>query len=137
MTNIYHGTTSKGLEILEPRKRYTPGGSDLADSITARIYATYVPAYAVSHSFPWSSEDGFDIEIRDKVVTLLVPKNKQDVLKQEICIYSLPDNTFSPTEEEETGLTYHSTEAVKPTNCECFSSVTEAMQKYGGIVKFI
>lgn len=137
MKPIYHGTTKHGLDVIKPFKRYTPGGENMADSIPARIYATYEPAYAVSHSFPWSSDDGVDIVIEDRVVTVVVPAEKASVLEQAICIYTLSDDTFTFTAEEEMGLTYHSTEEVTPTNCRCFNSVSEAMDIMGGKIKLI
>lgn len=137
MKLIYHGTIQKNLRVIKPFKRYTPGGEALADSIQPRVYATYDPAYAVAHSFPWSSDDGVDISVQDNMVTLLVPKDKQKVLEQPVCIYILPDDTFSHTQEEETGLTYHSLQEVVPVDCECFNSVTTAMQRYSGRIKFI
>lgn len=137
MKHIYHGTTKHGLEIIKPFKRYTPGDEAVADTIPARIYATYDPAYAVAHSFPWSSEDGVDIVLEEDVVTVVVPATRVSVLEQPVCIYTLPDNTFTFTTEEKMGLTYHSTEEVTPTNCQCFDSVTEAMEYFGGIVKCI
>ena len=137
MKEIYHGTTQKDLQVIKPFKRYTPGGEDVADSIPPRIYATYNPAYAVAHSFPWYSDDGVDISIRDDIVTIIVPSDKESVLKQEVCIYTLPDETFIFTDEEEMGLTYHSTDAVQPIECRCFNSVTEAMGKMGGKILFI
>jgi hypothetical protein len=137
MKHIYHGTVAKDIDLFEPRKRYTPGGEVLADEIPARVYATYTPAYAVAHGFPWSSEDGIDIEIHDGVIELIVPKEKRSVLDQEICVYTLPDDSFVSTSEEETGLTYHSETSVVPVGCECFSNVQEALATYGGKVRFI
>ena len=137
MKHIYHGTVLKDLTILKPLKRYTPGGAELADRISARIYATYNPAYAVAHSFPWSSDDGIDIHIHKGIIELLVPKAKQSVLNQEIYIYTLPDDTFVHTVEEETDLTYHSEVAVKPIHCTYFSNVQDAMTKYVGIIKIV
>ena len=134
---IYHGTNKHGLEVIKPFKRYTPGGEEVADTITAHIYATYNPAYAVAHSFPWSSDDEIDIVIKNDVITLIVPRSKQKVLNQAVCIYKLPDNTFSFTEEENMCLTYHSTEEVVPTNCHCFASVTEAMDYFNGKIELI
>jgi len=134
---IYHGTVQKGLELIKPFKRYTPGGEDIADSIPARIYATYEPAYAIAHSFPWSSDDGLDIQIEDGIITIIVPRNKQSVLNQEVCVYTLSDDTFTVTTEEDMGLTYHSESEITPIHCECFSSVTEAMEKFGGKIRFV
>lgn len=134
---IYHGTTKHNLEVIKPFKRYTPGGEHVADSIPSRIYATYEPAYAVAHSFPWSSDDGLDIVIKNDVVTVMVPKSKQEVLNQAVCVYSLPNDTFSFTAEEDMGLTYHSTEEVVPTDCKCFESVTKAIEHFGGKIKLI
>ena len=70
-------------------------------------------------------------------MTLLVPEDKKNLLNTKIYVYSLPDKTFVPTEEEETGLTYHSVESVKPIKCECFPSVFKAMSDFGGVIKFI
>lgn len=135
--SIYHGTAKQGLEVIKPFKRFTPGGADVADAIHARIYATYEPAYAVAHSFPWSSDDGVDIVAEDGVVTVIVPADKQSVLEQEVCVYTLPNDTFEYTQEEEMRLTHHSTQEVVPIDCQCFESVTEAMQHYGGKIKLI
>ncbi len=137
MKLIHHGTTRQGLGVIKPFKRYTPGGADFADTIPARIYASYEPAYAVAHNFPWSSDDGVDIVVDDGVVTVVVPANKAEVLEQTVCIYMLPDDTFTFTTEEEMGLTYHSAEEVTPTDYQCFDSVTEAMVEMGGKIKLI
>lgn len=134
---IYHGTVQQGLKTIKPFKRYTPGGADIADSIPPRIYATFEPAYAVAHSFPWSTDDGVDIAIKAGVVTILIPEHKRSVLEQPVCIYSLPSDTFVFTKEEETGLTYHSDTEVTVIRSQCFGSVSEAMENFGGKIKFI
>lgn len=135
MGEIYHGTTKQGLSVIKPFKRFTPGGPDLADHIPPRIYATYNPAYAVAHSFPWSSEDGVGIILENDMVTMIVPKDKQQILEQSVCVYTLPDDGFTYTEEEEMGLTYHSIKDVMPTYCKCFDSVTVALQHFGGRIQ--
>ncbi len=137
MTHIYHGTIKNNLGIIKPFKRFTPGGADIAEQIPPRIYATYNPAFAVAHSFPWSSEDGVDIVITDGVITIIVPKEKAVILAQSICIYTLLDDSFSHTTEEETGFTYHSEAEVIPVACQCFTNVTEAMDFFGGKVQLI
>ncbi len=137
MTHIYHGTIVQNLQVLEPHKRYTPGGEVAGESIPARVYASYNKAYAVAHSFPWSSDEGIDIQVHDEVVELLIPRGKEKVLDQEICIYALPDDTFVHTKEEATGLTYHSEVAVPVRDCECFLNVREAMEKCGGKVMVV
>ncbi len=137
MRYLYHGTVRRDLTILTPQTRYTPGDAALADSIPPRIYATYNPAYAVAHSFPWSSDDGVDVEEIDDVIHVIVPREKQSVLEQVVCIYTLPDDTFVHTPEEVTGLTYHSDVAVTPISHECFDTVTEALEKYGGALRLI
>jgi len=135
--SIYHGTTQKDLDIIKPFKRFTPGDEEVADSISPRIYASYVPTFAAAHSFPWSSEDGIDIVTEDGAVSILVPADKQSVLDQEICIYTLPDDTFILTTEEETGLTYHTEQKIIPIKCDCYQSVIVAMEKLGGQIKLI
>ena len=137
MKYIYHGTTHTDLEVIKPFKRFTPGGPDLADQIPPRVYATYNQAYAVAHSFPWSSDDGVDIIIKNEIIILVLPKEKVAILDQPICIYTLPDNSFTHTAEEETNLTYHSESYVIPIKCKCFTSVTEAMAVYGGVIELI
>ena len=134
---IYHGTVQQGLKTIKPFKRYTPGGAAIADSIPPRIYATFEPAYAVAHSFPWSTDDGVDITIEAGVVTILIPEHKRSVLEQPVCIYTLPSNTFVFTKEEETGLTYHSDTEVPVINAQCFDTVIEAMENFAGKIKFI
>lgn len=134
---IYHGTTKQNLEVIKPFKRYTPGGENVANSIPARIYATYNPAYAVAHSFPWSSNDGVDIVIKNDIVTVMVPRDKKEVLNQAVCVYSLPNDAFSFTTEEDMGLTYHSTEEVVPTDSKYFESVTKAIEHFGGKIELI
>ena len=115
------------------KKRYTPGNEETADTIGPRIYATYNPAFAVAHSFPWSSKDGIDIKIEtDTSISIVIPKDKRAILNQEICIYTLPDDTFVQTTEEESGLTYHSLTEVTPLNKEIFATVRLAMEHFGG-----
>lgn len=134
---IYHGTIEKGLDTIKPFKRFTPGGPDAADAIPPRIYASYETAFAVAHSFPWSSEDGIDITTDNGVVTIVVPTNKQAVLEQAVCVYTLPDTNFVFTSEEDTQLTYHSIKEVTPIRSQCFESVTIAMNALGGKIKLI
>ena len=134
---IYHGTVQKGLDTIKPFKRFTPGGPEAADAIPPRIYATYKAAFAVAHSFPWSSDDGIDITTENNDVTIVVPEIRKQVLEQPVCIYTLPDDTFSPTLEEETGLTYHSEQVVTPIESTCYASVTEAMEALGGRIELI
>ena len=135
MKTIYHGTTTPNIAILEPRKRFTPGGANIADMIKPRIYASYVPAFAVAHGFPWSSADGIDIEISEGKVTLVLPKNKSGILDQKVCLYELPDTTFVHTDEEETGLTYHTEVNTVPLSVKCFASISEAMEVNGGRIR--
>lgn len=137
MKPIYHGTVIQGLKLLKPQKRFTPGGANTADAIPPRIYATYTGAFAVAHSFPWSSEDGIDVQSIDGVIHLFVPKERQSVLNQAICVYALPDDTFVHTDEEETALTYHSLTEVVPLSSECFGDVADAMKAFGGIITLV
>ena len=123
--------------MIKPFKRFTPGGPELADKIPPRIYATYNPAYAIAHSFPWSSDDGIDVRVDRDVVSVLVPKVKVSVLEQPICIYTLPDDLFVFTPEEKTGLTYHSESEVVSIEHQCFTSVAEAMEMFGGKIELI
>ena len=133
MSSIYHGTVVKNLTTLSPQKRYTPGDETVADTISPRIYATYNPAFAVAHSFPWSSKDGIDIKIEsENSISIVVPKDKIAILNQEICIYALPDDSFIQTTEEESGLTYHSLIEVTPLSIETFTTVQLAMEHFGG-----
>lgn len=130
---LYHGTVTGGIKEFEPRKRYTPGTSDAP----SRIYATDRPDFAAMHAFPWSSDEGIDIAERQGKLYLLVPENLKDRLNQHIYIYKLKGATFTLTEEEDTGNTYHTEEPITPETVEEFASVSEAVEHFGGAVEII
>lgn len=133
MEYLYHGSVVQELTILEPRKRYTP-----SESIEfSAVYATPLAAFAVTHVFPWSSEDGFDVVVKDRVVTLICPKLLQDKLNVPISIYTLPVTTFVLTTVEETGYTWHSTQSVEVIEELKFNNVNEGLKYYGAVIQLI
>ncbi len=95
MNYLYHGSTIQNLKVLEPRKRFTPG-EDFQEAV---IYATPVPAYAAAHAFPWSSDEGFDLETNDNI-ELIVPSSRKERLGIPISIYKVSADSFERTFEE-------------------------------------
>ena len=59
MEYLYHGSTTQNIKRLEPRIRYTPAGK----IDYSAIYASPLAAYAAAHSFPWSSNEGVDLDV--------------------------------------------------------------------------
>ncbi len=133
MKHLYHGSVVRGLKVLEPKKRFTP--SETIDF--SAIYATPSKTFAITHSFPWSSEDGFDVEIKDGQVTLLCPKLSVHKLIVPISIYVISDKDFVRTEVEETGYTWHSIESSVVMEEIRYETVVLAMEKEAGFIEYI
>ncbi len=133
MEYLYHGSTTQGIKLLEPRKRFTPAG---AIDYSA-IYASSSPAFAICHSFPWSSDEGIDIEIKDGRMQLLVPSQLRDRLNTPISLYKILSVGFERTQEEETGYTWHTTASVPVIEEARYESVFEALEKNGGKVSYV
>jgi hypothetical protein len=130
---VYHGSVTGNIDVFEPRKRYVPSGAN----VPPRVYAAINPAFAAAHSFPWSSDEGIDLSIEGEKVVLCIPERFKDRLSQFIYIYKLKGDDFIPTSEESTGETLHTEKHIRPESVERFNSVTEALEYYGGVVKFI
>lgn len=133
MTHLYHGSTTQNLKTLEPRKRYVPAGKIDYEA----IYATPLPAYAAVHSFPWSSEEGIGLEIKDEKVILDIPEKLKNRLNVPISIYKVSAEGFEHTKEEEMGLTWHTIKSVKVLKEEKYESVESAIYELGGEIEFI
>ena len=132
MEFLYHGSTTQALLTLEPRKRYTPAGKiDFA-----AIYASPNPSFAAMHSFPWSSDEGFDITIDSNQMTLVVPSNKAQRLDVPISIYKISVNGFQITEEETTGETWHTTKSARVLEEMKYNSVKDALDALGVSIRF-
>lgn len=129
---LFHGSIGAGIELLEPRKRYTPSAG-----VPERVYASGNPAFAAAHSFPWSSDEGIDLRIEDGKLILMVPRRLASRLEQPVSIYRLPSEYFEFTEEESMKLTYHSVTPVAPIEAMPFDSVTEAVEHFGGMVEIL
>jgi len=133
MEFLYHGSTTQGLATLEPRKRYTPAGKiDFA-----MIYASLNPAFAAMHSFPWSSDEGFDIMIDHDQMTLVVPAKQAERLNIPISIYKISADGFQATIEETTGETWHTTKPTSVLEETKYTSVKDALQTFGATIKFV
>jgi hypothetical protein len=130
---VYHGSVTSDITEFEPRKRYTPSGTD----VLPRIYASPNPMFAAAHSFPWSSDEGIDVTFDNGKTILVVPEQHKDRLNQPVYIYKIDSTSFELTEEEKTGETYHSNKAVTPTAMTSFNSVIEAIEHFGGRVKIV
>lgn len=131
---LYHGSTTKGIKLFEPRKRFTPGV--LGKNVPPAIYATDDPRYAAAHAFSWSSKEGFDTYYEKNNLILEVPKKFQKRLDQKICIYTVPKESFELLKKvEPKGRNYWSLQQVKPLSIKCFNSVRDAFIYYGAIIK--
>lgn len=131
--NFYHGSTVQGLTTLEPRKRYTPAGKiDFA-----AIYASPDPAFAAMHAFPWSSDEGFDIEMNGGKTVLIVPSVKAERLNVPISIYKIPSDDFQITKEETTGETWHTSEPVPVLEETKYDNVKQALENLGAAIRLI
>jgi hypothetical protein len=130
---LYHGSNTLGIEEFEPRKRFTPNGEDREKA----VYASDIPAFAAAHSFPWGSDEGFELSVKEGKVIFEVPMEFKDRLNVKICVYKVASEKFNLTEEEKTGHTYDASEKIKPIESNDFSSVKEAIEHYGGRLFFI
>jgi len=133
MTYLYHGSTTQNIKTLEPRKRYTPQGK----IDYSAIYATPLIAYAATHSFPWSSDEGVGLDVGDTKIFFNIPEALQERLQVPISIYKISDEHFKHTEEEVTGYTWHTTEPVDVLEEKQYSSVEAALKELGVDFKYI
>lgn len=133
MKYLYHGSTTQNIKILEPRRRYTPQGKIEYSA----IYATPLPAYAVAHSFPWSTDEGVGLDVDEKGVDLSVPINLKERLQVPISIYKLSSEGFEHTEEELTGYTWHTIHPVEVIEEVKYSSVEIALKELGAKCQYI
>lgn len=130
MEYLYHGSTTQNLKNLEPRKRFTPNG----EINYSAIYATPSMAFAVAHSFPWSTNEGFDLSIEDGEIFFTVPSAFRERLNVPISIYKLSSADFQQTKEESTGYTWHTTKDALVLEEIKYESVLDALEKLN--VKF-
>lgn len=128
---LYHGSITADIEVLEPRRRYTPQGVDIE-----AVYATPLPAYAVAHSFPWGSEEGFDLDVISGVVNFVVPNEYKDRLLVPVYVYKISSNTFEFTKDELVGYTYHSLSPVKVISVQQYPSVKVALELLGANITY-
>lgn len=132
MEYLYHGSVVQNIKILEPRKRHTPS----ATIDFSAIYATPLPAYAVTHSFPWTSDEGFDVNVTNGKVEMIVPKEYRERLQVPISIYKVFATDFVHTKDEESGYTWHATCSVPVLEEAKYGSVEDALNKLGCALKF-
>lgn len=128
---LYHGSTSANITEFKPQRRHVP-----SQNVGKRVYATDVAAFAAAHSFPWVTEEGFDLSFQGSTVVFTVPTEFKERLNVRVSIYELPSETFEHTTEEGTGHTFHSTVAVKPEFELSFKNVHEAVKHFGGQVQY-
>lgn len=132
---LYHGTNLPNIKEFEPRKRLIPGG-DKGD-VPTRVYAGDNPAFAAAFSFPWSTDDGFELSVDDAgKVIFNVPIKFKDRLNQPVYLYKMSSGQFKPTNGEGVGHSYHTENKVKPIEAQTFKSVQAAIENFGGVVKF-
>jgi hypothetical protein len=133
MKYLYHGSTIQDIKRLEPRKRYTPQGK--VDY--SAIYATPLQAYAAAHSFPWSTDEGVELDVNENVVNLAIPKSFKERLQVPISIYKLSSEGFEHTEEELTGYTWHTVNPVEVIEEVKYASVEIALKELGVTFRYI
>lgn len=129
---LYHGSVTPDIHILEPRKRHTP---DARIEFEA-IYATSLPAYAAAHAFPWTSDEGIELNIINGKVTMIVPDEFKTRLTVPISIYKIASDMFEHTKEEETGYTWHTKQPVEVIEEKKYQSVISAIEELGGTLHF-
>ncbi len=133
---LYHGTTSFDVKKFEPRRRSTPG-IYMDQEVPEAIYAGDDPAYCAAHSFPWSSNEGFQLGFIDGKVVFIVPDELKDRLNVKVYVYKMPSDAFEELGDvEPKGHNFWSKQIVTPTSYEEFNSVSEAIEHYGGEVRF-
>lgn len=133
MNYLYHGSTTQNLKILEPRRRYTPQGK--IDH--AAIYATPLPGYAATHSFPWSSDEGVDLDVDENKISFSIPKILMERLQTPISIYKISNENFEHTQEELSGYTWHTTQPVEILEEKQYESVEMALKEFNVDFKYV
>lgn len=133
---LYHGSINAGINVLEPKKRFTPGNE--TDSPEA-IYASDDPAFAAAHGFPWSSTEGVDLyydkdENGRKCVHLEVPQSILSRLIQGISVYTVKCEGFKRVDADVAGKSFRSLMATKCLAEKRFKTVIEAVEYFGGKV---
>jgi hypothetical protein len=131
---LYHGSATPALTEIEPRSRFIPVGVSEAHW-PALVYASDIPAFAAAHSFPWSTNEGFELSVSGVGrVTLSVPPQHQQRLQCPAYLHAVPADSFVSTVSEGSGHTYHSDAPVQVLSCTRFRTVEEAIKSHGGIV---
>lgn len=133
MKYLYHGSVTQHIHTLEPRKRYTPQGKIEYSA----VYATPLPGYAVTHSFPWSSDEGVKLSVTDSGIYMSIPHSIRERLAVPISIYTVSSEGFEHTKEEVTGHTWHSTHPVRVLEEVKFESVSAALTHFGVHVEYV
>lgn len=129
---LYHGSTTQNLTLLKPHHRYSPAG---AISYGA-IYATPSLAFAATQAFPWSSDEGIDVEVNNTKMILTIPLSLKARLLVPVSIYKISDDKFVHTKEETMGLTWHATEPVEVIEEVKYESALKALEELDVEVKY-
>jgi hypothetical protein len=130
---LYHGSVTQDIKALEPRHRYSPAGKIHYGA----VYATPLPAFAVAHSFPWSSDEGIGLDVVGETVSISIPTKLRERLLQPISIYTVSSADFEFTTEESSGATWHSKVEVPVLEEVKYATVEEALKKYGATLEYI
>ncbi len=133
MQHLYHGSTTQGLQTLEPRKRYTPGGVIEYSA----IYATPIAAYAAAHSFPWSTDEGVGLDITEKGVDISIPEKLRERLQVPVSLYKISSENFKHTKEEDTGYTWHAIVPVTVLEEIKYPSAETALKELGATLEYV
>lgn len=132
MNYLYHGSATQNLKTLEPRKRHTPYGE-----MNASIYATPSPAFAATHSFAWTTDEGVNLNVHGEHIVLTLSETMKERLQIPISIYKIPAKDFEHTVKESTGYTWHTEQNVEIIEEVKYNSVEEAIKETGGEVVYV
>ena len=135
---LYHGSSTGGIEILEPMNRSHPL---IEPDAPPSVYASDDPGYSAGFGFPWGTGDGFALRFTKTTSEqwrpiLEVPKSEEYRIDQPVYVYAVPSDSFKLLVHVQPGEhNYRSLVSVKPLYVERYVSVRQAMEQNNGIVR--
>ena len=127
---FYHGSSTSNLKKLIPQIRFTPTGGEYK----GLVYLTPNKGYACCHAFPWSSDEGFDLDMNDETreLTFKIPEEHAHRLKIPIYIYEVEGSEYKEMKGSVfTNLDYVSDKEVQIVDATKYSSVKEGLEENG------
>lgn len=132
---LFHGSSVFGLTELVPMHRTTPGELRKED-VPASIYATDNRLASVMFSFPWTSQEGIDIQHCDGTLKLLVPQQLASRIENPMVVYEVDGHSFTRIPEVSQLIgNFWSQVPASILDREEFPSVREAILRNGGLLE--